>query len=263
MTGPALAGITVLVTRPAGQADALCAGIRAGGGDAIAWPAVRIVELGADAPVEHALAERPAPDWVVFISRNAVRHGLPRVPPGPRLAAIGPATAAALAAAGRPADVTAARPDSEGLLASPALADVAGRRVVIIRGVGGRELLAEALRARGASVGYEEVYRRAVPRPAAADVDALRQRWSRGGVDVYTATSVEILNNLREMLEPGATRLLTGTALVTASRRVVQQAERGGHHAARLLASRPDDDALIEAIARWRTATPAAGGRGE
>ena len=64
-------------------------------------------------------------------------------------AGYGGTTAAALLAAGRPADFTAAKADSEGLLADPAFADVAGRRILIVRGVGGRELLARSLRARG------------------------------------------------------------------------------------------------------------------
>jgi hypothetical protein len=65
------------------------------------------------------------------------------------------------------------------------------------------------------------------------------------------------------MLGPDGAPLLASTALVTASGRVVQQAERRGHRAARLLASRPDDDAIIEAIGRWRLERPAAGGSGE
>ena len=262
MTGPALAGTTVLVTRPAGQAETLCAGIRAAGGEALAWPAVRIVALAPDAPAEHALAAG-VPDWLVFISRNAVRHGLSRAPDGPRIAAIGPATAEALRAAGRPPDLTAERPDSEGLLAASELADVAGRRFVIVRGVGGRETLAETLRARGAEVGYEEVYRRECPPCDPAALAGLLERWRRGGIDVYTVTSVEILNNLHDMLGAEGAPLLAGTALVTASGRVVQQAERRGHRAARLLASRPDDEALVEAIAGWRSEAAAARGSGD
>jgi uroporphyrinogen-III synthase len=263
VTEPALAGLTILVTRPAGQGEGLCAGIRAAGGEAVAWPAIEILALDEAAPVERSLASGPLPDWIIFISRNAVRHGLARIPRGPGVAAIGPATAAALKDAGIVPDLTAARPDSEGLLAAPELADVAGRKFVIVRGVGGRETLAATLRERGAIVGYEEVYRRAAAVRPPAETQALLGLWAGGGIDVYTATSVEILNNLHDMLGPDAAPLLAATALVTASGRVVQQAERRGHRAARLLASRPDDDAMIEAIARWRSEAPAAGGSGE
>jgi uroporphyrinogen-III synthase len=258
VTGPALAGLSVLVTRPETQAAGLCERVRAAGGEALSWPAIRIARLELPPPG----ADEPAPDWILFVSANAVRHGLAAVPAGPRIAAIGPATAAALRAAGRPADLTAARPDSEGLLADPALADVAGRRILIVRGVGGRELLASSLRDRGAEVAYREVYRRERPSPPAAELAALVDRWRQGGVDVYTATSVEILNNLHDMLGPDGRDLLAATSLVTASARVVQQAERRGHRGARLLASRPDDDALIEAITDWRAGRCASGGSG-
>jgi uroporphyrinogen-III synthase len=262
VTGGALAGVAVLVTRPAAQARRLCQRIAAAGGEPVPWPALDIVALPASAASEHALIGGSAPDWVIFVSANAVRHGLSRVPPGVPLAAIGPATAAALEAAGRPAALTAARADSEGLLADPMLARVAGLRFVIVRGVGGREALAEGLRARGARVGYEEVYRRARPAVRPDDRDALIERWRAGGVQVYTATSVEILNNLHDMLGAEGGPLLAATPLVTASARVVQQAERRGHRSARLLASRPDDDALTEAITNWRSGACAARGSG-
>ncbi len=98
MTGPALAGLSVLVTRPATQSAGLCTRVRAAGGTALPWPAVRIVAI--DAPP--AGPDEPVPDWVLFVSANAVRLGLTGIPAGPRIAAIGPATAAALKAAGRP-----------------------------------------------------------------------------------------------------------------------------------------------------------------
>jgi uroporphyrinogen-III synthase len=258
VTGPALAGLTVLVTRPELQAAGLCARVRAAGGEALPWPAIRIAPL----EVPPGATDQPVPDWALFVSANAVRHGLGGLPPGPRIAAIGPATAAALLAAGRPADFTAAKADSEGLLADPAFADVAGRRILIVRGVGGRELLARSLRARGADVGYREVYRRERPSPPAAEQADLLDRWRRGGVDVYTATSIEILNNLHDMLGPHGRDLLAATSLVTASARVVQQAERRGHRGARLLASRPDNDALVDAITHWRSGRCASGGSG-
>ena len=80
------------------QAAGLCARVRAAGGEALPWPAIRIAPL--EVPPE--ATDQPVPDWALFVSANAVRHGLGGLPPGPRIAAIGPATAAALLAAGRP-----------------------------------------------------------------------------------------------------------------------------------------------------------------
>jgi uroporphyrinogen-III synthase len=250
-----LAGVTVLVTRPPGQADGLCERIQAEGGTALRWPAVEIAATAPDEPVERALDPGMPPDWLIFISRNAVQHGTTALAmrPRPRIAAIGPATAAALAQVGVTPALTARKPDSEGLLDDPAFAAVEGQRVVIVRGVGGREALALGLRARGARVGYEEVYRRRRPQPSAEAVAGLLKRWQTDGIQVYTATSVEILRNLHDMLGPAGSEPLARTALVTASERVVKQADSFGHEGACLLASRPDDAALVEAIAEWRS----------
>jgi len=252
-----LAGVTVLVTRPPGQADGLCERIRAHGGDALPWPAVEILPTAEDEAVERALDPGMPPDWLIFISRNAVQHGAATLAthPRPQIAAIGPSTAAALAKAGVTPTLAASKPDSEGLLADPAFSNVQGKRVVIVRGVGGREALALGLRARGARVGYEEVYRRHRPQPPAERLEGLLGRWQNDGIQVYTATSVEILRNLHDMLGPAGHEPLARTALVTASKRVVQQADRLGHGGARLLASRPDDAALVEAIVEWRSGT--------
>ncbi len=115
-----------------------------------------------------AILQEPA-DLYVFISPNAVTfagrllegHSLPD---GARLAAVGSGTAQALQQAGFKVDLLPdARFDSEGLLALPELSRLAGRRVVIVRGEGGRPLLGDELRARGADVVYAEVYRRSRP----------------------------------------------------------------------------------------------------
>jgi uroporphyrinogen-III synthase len=87
--------------------------------------------------------------------------------------------------------------DSEGLLALPELLDVAGKRIVIFRGDGGRELLRTALEARGATVVQVECYRRAKPQSGAAGlIDAWRER----RVDAVTLTSGEGLDNLWTIL---------------------------------------------------------------
>jgi uroporphyrinogen-III synthase len=96
--------------------------------------------------------------------------------------AVGPGTARALQAHGLDSIITPDGQDSEALLALPQLADVAGKRVVIVRGVGGRALLADTLRARGAQVDFMECYRRMRPRAdAGAAAGALARRRDRCG----------------------------------------------------------------------------------
>jgi MFS superfamily sulfate permease-like transporter len=78
--------------------------------------------------------------------------------------------------------------DSEALLALPQLEQVAGKRIAIFRGVGGRTLLADTLRSRGATVDYVECYRRRRPD---ADAGPLLQRWA--DVSAVTIASAETL----------------------------------------------------------------------
>ena len=165
---PSLAGRVVLVTRPAGQGEQLADRVRAAGGEPFLFPTLAIEPVS---PSPHAAALLRRPDvfsWAVFVSANAVAHGLPLIlaagawPPGLRAAAVGAGTAAALRARGVPQVLApAAGGDSESLLALAAMHEVGGQRVLVIRGVGGRELLADTLRARGAHVEYLECYRRA------------------------------------------------------------------------------------------------------
>lgn len=244
-----LAGRGILVTRPKGQAAGLSHLIEAAGGRAIPFPTMRI-EPAADPESARRLLLEPM-DLLVFTSRNAVDHALPlfpggRLPAAARLAAVGKATAEALAAAGRAPDlVPAGRYDSEALLALPELQDLRGHRAVIVRGEGGRPLLGETLRARGADLAYAEVYRRVLPE---GDAAALLARWERE-VQLVTATSGEILANLMYLLgEAGRGRLLA-TPLAVVSERTREDAWRQGFQRVEV-AARADDPALIAALCR-------------
>lgn len=241
-----LSGVGVLVTRPAAQAEGLCHLIEAAGGRAIRFPAIEIQPAG-DA---QALRGRLAEPWdlLVFVSRNAVEHAQAlfpggRLPHGPRLAAVGRATAEALSRAGRPAGlVPAGRFDSESLLALPELADVRGWRVLILRGEGGRALLGETLAVRGAEVAYAEVYRRVLP---SLPVEGLRARW-RAEVAVAMATSDEVLQNLVRLLGSAGRSLLLATPLVVVSERTKTLAHELGFARVRV-AERADDEAILAA----------------
>ena len=223
MTDGDLAGIGVLVTRPAHQAAALADAIEAEGGKAIRFPAIEIAPRD-DADIAGDAASLQPPDIAIFVSVNAVRYGFDYAGPA-SVAAIGPATAAAIEAAGGTVDIrSSAGFDSMQLLAESRMHDVGGKVVRIIRGNTGRELLATTLRARGATVEYLPVYSRQAPRPAPSEFAALENAWQSGAIDVVTVMSVETLTNLDSIL-PGACRdLLRQTLLVTPAERVIIEA---------------------------------------
>ncbi|HEX2494393.1 MAG TPA: uroporphyrinogen-III synthase [Steroidobacter sp.] len=245
---PPLTDLAVLVTRPEPQCGVLCAEIERLGGVAAALPAIVIRPLES-APVEDF-------DLIVFVSVNAVEHGarLVRKTARTRIAAIGRATAAALAAANLPADIVPeAGFDSEALLARPELAHTPSMRAAIIRGEGGRELLRETLLARGATVEMREVYRRERPNIDPPRLAQIESYWEEDGFDVVTLTSVQTLQHLQEMLSQRGRELLCTTPLLVASRRIADAALAAGLQGDVLLARGADDASMIGALAQWRT----------
>ncbi len=250
-----LTGIGVLVTRPEHQAHHLCQLIESEGGAAVRYPALVIKPRPDRAAVRAAAGPADRYDLVVFVSANAVRYGADFL--GQRrdvpVAAVGQATAAALNAAGyRVSLMPSEGADSEALLEMPQLAHMSGQRVLIVRGSGGRELLSGVLTARGAQVQYAEVYTREPARPAAGLQAEIEQLWRQGGISVYTATSVELLEALVGIVTLRSRELMDSTALVTGSQRVADAATRLGIGSPLVLADSPEDIALVGALVRWR-----------
>jgi uroporphyrinogen-III synthase len=250
-----LTGVGVLVTRPERQAEHLSQLIEAEGGAAVRYPALDIRPRPDRAAVRAAVGPADRYDLAIFVSANAVHFGADLL--GDRrdlpIAVVGQATAAALNAEGfRVSLMPEEGADSESLLALPQLARMDGRRVLIVRGTGGRDLLHDALTARGARVHYAEVYTREASYPSQerkAEVEAL---WRQGGIKVYTATSVELLEALVGIVTPRCRELLHSTALVTGARRVADAATRLGIGSPLILADSPEDAALVRALVRWR-----------
>lgn len=252
MTDTSLSGLGVLVTRPQGMGEDLVRAIESRGGEAVLMPAISIEPVQPDTSELADLSTLPAGGLVIFASRNAVAWGARYLPqPRPRVGAIGPSTASALAELGLTPDI---RPDgytTEHLLAQPELENLAGVRVFIIRGAGGRETLAEGLKSRGARVRYLDVYRRVPASIEPERRDEVLARWAAGEIHIYTATSGDVFRNLCQILGPAGETRLRSTPLVTVSERVVQIAEQWGHEATRVLAKGPDDRSLAEAMAHW------------
>ncbi|MGI9234582.1 MAG: uroporphyrinogen-III synthase [Woeseiaceae bacterium] len=247
MTEAALKGVGVLVTRPRPQALELVAAIEQAGGSAFCFPVLDIAAMDENVVSANA-ASLPRPDIVIFVSRNAVEYGL-KYSDGGKLAAIGPATAAAIASAGRIVDLQPANGyDSEHLLEEPELSDVAGKQIRIIRGGAGRELLAEELTSRGANVDYLSVYERRLPAASAQTLSDLESRWRQGNINVITAMSVQSFRNLVTLLPPWCQGQLESTPLVTPAGRVLKEVLDQYPASRPILASGPQAAEMVEAI---------------
>ncbi len=235
----------VVVMRPQPAADRLAGKLEQAGFVALAAPALEIVARG---PVTLPTV---APDLVVFVSAAAARHGVGvvagRLRDSTTVLAVGESTAAELAGSGLQAKFPEdAR--SEGLLAIPELADPAGRNVWIVRGVGGREHLADSLRDRGATVSYVEVYKR---RPLAEPLAALG-RWPHA----FVVTSGAIFDAFHAhwpvraaLLDPRRAPL-ADVNVVVVSPRIAQMARASGYTSVRSAAG-ARDEALLASLGRW------------
>jgi uroporphyrinogen-III synthase len=242
-----LDGVGVLVTRPRTQAIELVNAIEAQGGQAYCFPVIEIAPLDGNIIARDEASMRK-PDVAIFVSRNAVEYGI-RYAAGGQIAVIGPATADAVRAAGR---IVAIQPasgyDSEHLLAEAALNNIEGKHVRIIRGTSGRELLAEELRARGATVEYLAVYERRLPEVGAETLADLEARWRQGLIDVVTIMSVQSLANLAKLLPEWCAAQLESTPLVTPAGRVLKEALDRYPASRPILASGPGADDMVQAI---------------
>lgn len=247
----ALNGARVLVTRPQQQADALCELIEQRGGIAVRLPTLAIVAQPVDAVMQQTLEQLADYQWLIFVSRNAVDFALQANGgkiadlPNTKLAAVGKATAKALAQAGIAVDLVPENDfNSEALLATPALQHVAEQRCLIVRGQGGRETLADSLRQRGATVDYLEVYRREIP---AIDTRPVRQLLADKQLDAVTVTSAEALNNLMQMLDEPSLDQMRQLPLVVVSERIKHIAQQLGFKNIAVTAL-PADAAILETL---------------
>ena len=209
----------ILITRPEGQSSTLAALLHAHGATPIEIPTIALAPPASFCALDAALVTLRTYDWLLFTSANAVRALAARartlnLPPHPRrIAAIGPATARALAETGIAlnADLMPQQAVAESL--AEALAPhAAGASMLLVRAAEARDLLPEALAAAGAQVTVAEAYRNVVP-PAAAP--ALAQLFASSPPDAITFTSASTAQNLQAVLS--AAQLQVPPASVLAS----------------------------------------------
>ena len=251
-----LEGLGVVLTRPRAAAEALAGPLEAEGARVFVFPALAIEPLTPSPALESLLGRLASFDSAIFVSANAVEHGLAmakRKGPWPaklRVLAIGEATAEALRNSGIAEVISPPeRHDSEGLLALAQLQAVRGQNIVVFRGEGGRERIKETLEERGARVEYAECYRRVRPQ---ADARALVEAWSRGEVHAVSALSAETLRNFVAMMGPAAGAMASATLVVP---HPAIAAEPDARRFARVAVAAHGAPGLIEALSRIRVTT--------
>ncbi|MGC9333886.1 MAG: uroporphyrinogen-III C-methyltransferase [Anaerolineae bacterium] len=196
-----LFGQRVLVTRTREQASLLSARVRALGAEAIELPTIHIAPPEDWEELDGAISALRDYDWIVFTSVNGVAYFWQRLRSagqdaralhGIRLAAIGPATAAALEERGLQADYVPDEYVAEAIAAG--LEAVRGKQILLPRADIARPALVDLLRKRGASVVEINAYRTLQPE---VDTEELRKLLSR--ITVATFTSSSTVRNLASM----------------------------------------------------------------
>lgn len=219
-----LKGTKVLITRPVAQTQTLSEKLTLLGADVLVFPVIEIVAISPDFWPTIKFTKQ---DMLVFVSRNAVINFMTgfkgRLLEKTQCVAVGAATAQCLKEAGLPVDIQAPPPaGSDSLLALPEMQNVENKQVMIVRGEAGRELLANTLIARGATISYLDVYRRCIPR---YDLKRVTKALS---ADWLVVTSVAGLQNLCQIMNNEAIKF---KMLLVVSTRIKQVAvELGFQH---------------------------------
>jgi uroporphyrinogen III methyltransferase/synthase len=268
----------VVITRPLGQSAVLLALFARAGFESIEFPLIDIGPVADAAPLHAALGELYAPAplgfaLVVFVSPNAIDHAFAALssawPSQIPIGVVGPGSVAALGRQGVTAPTytiispatgamvtetpTDPRYDSEALYAAIEAhfgADgLKDKRILIVRGDGGREWLADALSAAGAKVEKVAAYRRIVPEPSMRDWERIHALLA-GEPHAWLLTSSEGVRNLeelaREHLTVDETLTLKHAPLVTPHPRIAEAARQAGFD--RITVSGAGDERIVQAL---------------
>jgi uroporphyrinogen-III synthase len=244
-----LAGLNIVVTRPREQAVGLVQRIEQLGGTPLLFPLLEIAAVSDDRALREQTSRLRQTDLAIFISPNAVRYGMEAIrasgdmPVSLSIASVGQGSASALRELGvEHIIVPTERFDSESLLALPELQTVVGKRVMIFRGDGGRELLGDTLKARGAQVEYVTCYLRSKP-----DVDA--SALLKVLPHAIIVTSSEALGFLREMLDEAQRRVVYGIVLFVPHNRIAEAARHLGWQ--QVIVTGSVDDGMMSGLIAW------------
>jgi uroporphyrinogen-III synthase len=245
-----LEGRSIWITRPEGQAEKLKAVLEDSGAHAKLLPMLAIEPVAIDAKIKALVLNLDKYDLLFFISTNAATLGMdlihnywPQFPDQLKIYAVGPTTADVIETYDLQAEFPLERMSSEALLALESLSDVAGKKALIVRGIGGRELLATALREKGAAVEYLELYRRTCPDYIPGELAQLCRDEMPAGVVV---SSTEALENFSALLANDKITL-DSIPLFVSSDRIAENAAAAGFQQT-ITMSGADDRAIIDSL---------------
>lgn len=259
MSAQPLRGYHLLVTRPQAQAEPWVKQLTALGAEVSAQPMMMIQALTDNASQRHITNRVLAFDEyhkAIFISQNAVHYGMqwldrywPQLPIGIEWFAIGKATSRALENnhQGLVLSVAAGAMNSESLLQLPQLQQLSGQKIVIFRGQGGRDHLAQQLQARGAFVDYCELYQRLSPEPGQGLDPSFRQTSQRPVVSVHSG---ETLTNLCSILPADDLLWLQQQIILVPGERVAALAQHAGFSQI-AIAENASHEGMINALTKW------------
>lgn len=243
---PALAGRTVVITRPAGTAASMARQVRALGGVPLLLPGLSLRARDDAAAARTELRAALGDELLLFTSPAAVRFAAALLPLRTQatLLAVGQGTARALARHGLHALAPSQRQDSEGLLALPQLQALQGRPLALVGAPGGRGVLRQQLAVRGARLREVHVYRRVAARLDRRHLEAIEHLPGDARV---LLSSTEALRNLRQALPPGLWHRLCAAQAVVSSERLETIAVQAGFDGVRRAASARAADLLAAA----------------
>lgn len=218
--------LSILITRPKADGLKLQHMLQADGIAALCQP---LIDIKPGRQLTQLSQQLNQADIVIAVSKHAVLHAAHQLgqqwPKAARYIAVGHATQKVWQQQ-LSANITApAEHSSEGLLALPQLEHVAGKRIVILRGQSGRELLAQQLCQRGATVSYCECYQRQL---ITLNSSQLVPYWQQQNIAFLVVTSGEQLSHLISLCQNDYLPWLYSTWLITVSERIAAQARNAG-----------------------------------
>lgn len=240
---------TILITRPLGREKQLRDYIEKIGGSVIHYPTISI-QPPASPEVEQLLSLRNQLhkfSMAIFISQTAVQQSqlyFPEIPDDLTIVSIGSKTSHSLKQQNIHVNFEAKRHNTESLLQADEFQStkIHGHNILIFRGIGGRTLLGDTLKQRGAKIRYVELYKRELPQVSPLTAQQIKS------LDALTASSKQGLNNLMMLIKE--TDRLVDIPIVLPSIRTAKQAKNQGFNSI-ILAKNATDEATVSALTKF------------